>query len=111
MIVTSCFRIDGRKTKDRNGKEIVVKEEDHARGMAADMQFNSRSYPQYFEIAKWIESNIPHAQLLLEYERRGTIVISWIHIAFDKSNKTRTMRIGTLMNHQVTHINQFANQA
>lgn len=111
MIVTSCFRVDGRKIKDRNGREIVVREEDHARGMAADMQFNSRSYPQYFEVAKWIEKNIPHAQLLLEYERRGTIVISWIHIAFDKSNKTRAMRVGTLMNHVVTHRNQLANQA
>jgi len=110
VIVTSGFREDGKLFYNKTtGKNEPRREQDHGRGMAADLQFPAYSYPQYFTIAKWIRDNIPHKQLLLEFERRGTIVISWIHFAFDKSGTTSAMKTGTMVNHVVTAKNQLVN--
>jgi hypothetical protein len=110
VLVTSGFREDGKLFYNKKtGKNEPRREQDHGRGMAADLQFPAYSYPQYFTIVKWIRDNIPHKQLLLEFERRGTIVISWIHFAFDKSGSTSAMKTGTMVNHVVTAKNQFVN--
>ena len=51
----------------------------HGTGQAADLQFRGVPAHSYFEIAKWIEQNIPYDQLLLEYLPGKTV---WIHIRF-----------------------------
>ena len=51
----------------------------HGTGQAADLQFRGVPAHSYFEIAKWIEQNIPYDQLLLEYLPGKTV---WIHISF-----------------------------
>jgi len=110
VVVTSGFREDGKLFYNKKtGKNEPRPEGDHGRGMAADLQFPAYSYPQYFTIAKWIRDNIPHKQLLLEFERRGTIVISWIHYSFDKSGATSPVKTGTMVNNQMTARNQFVN--
>jgi len=110
LLVTSGFRKDGKLFYNKKtGKNEPRKEEDHGRGMAADLQFPSMSYPQYFNVAKWIRDNIPHKQLLLEYERRGTIVISWVHFSYDKSGVSSPIKTGTMVNHVFTAKNQLVN--
>lgn len=109
-IVTSGFREDGKLFYNKKtGKNEPRNENDHGRGIAADLQFPAYSYPQYFTIAKWIRDNIPHKQLLLEFERRGTIVISWVHFSFDKSGATSPIKTGTMVNHVMTARNQLVN--
>ncbi len=51
----------------------------HGTGQAADLQFRGVPAHSYFEIAKWIEQNIPYDQLLLEYLPGKTV---WVHISF-----------------------------
>jgi hypothetical protein len=51
----------------------------HGTGQAADLQFRGVPAHSYFEIAKWIEQNIPYDQLLLEYLPSKTV---WVHISF-----------------------------
>jgi len=51
----------------------------HGTGQAADLQFRGVPAHSYFEIAKWIEQNIPYDQLLLEYLPGKTV---WIHLSF-----------------------------
>jgi hypothetical protein len=51
----------------------------HGTGQAADLQFRSVGAHSYFEIATWIEKNIPYDQLLLEYLPSKTV---WIHISY-----------------------------
>ena len=51
----------------------------HGTGKAADLQFRGVPAHSYFEIAKWIEQNIPYDQLLLEYLPGKTV---WVHISF-----------------------------
>lgn len=98
MIVTNAFRLD-----NSSGKNIS----DHGTGMAADLQFTSASTSDYFEIVKWITSNVQHKQVLLEYG--GGARNPWIHIAFDKTGSKHPMRIGTLKDHSVYSNNKFIN--
>lgn len=51
----------------------------HGTGQAADLQFRGVGAHSYFEIATWIEKNIPYDQLLLEYLPSKTV---WIHISY-----------------------------
>jgi len=51
----------------------------HGTGQAADLQFRGVGAHSYFEIASWIEKNIPYDQLLLEYLPSKTV---WIHISY-----------------------------
>jgi len=51
----------------------------HGTGQAVDLQFRGVPAHSYFEIAKWIEQNIPYDQLLLEYLPGKTV---WIHLSF-----------------------------
>ena len=51
----------------------------HGTGQAADLQFRGIPAHKYFEIAKWIEQNIPYDQLLLEYLPGKTV---WVHISY-----------------------------
>lgn len=51
----------------------------HGTGQAADLQFRGIPAHKYFEIATWIEKNIPYDQLLLEYLPGQTV---WIHISY-----------------------------
>lgn len=98
MIITSGFRNKSNTS-------------DHGKGMAADLQFRQHDKSEYFEIIKWIEQNVPHKQLLLEYEQRDTGKIAWIHIAYDKSNIKSPMQIATFLNHSIYQKNTFVNLA
>ena len=51
----------------------------HGTGQAADLQFRGVPAHKYYEIAVWIEKNIPYDQLLLEYLVGRTV---WIHISY-----------------------------
>jgi len=51
----------------------------HGTGQACDLQFRGIPAHSYFEIAKWIEQNVPYDQLLLEYLPGKT---TWIHMSF-----------------------------
>lgn len=51
----------------------------HGTGQACDLQFRGIPAHNYFEIAKWIEQNVPYDQLLLEYLPGKTV---WIHMSF-----------------------------
>ena len=51
----------------------------HGTGQAADLQFRGVGAHDYFEIAQWINKNIPYDQLLLEYLPGKTV---WIHISY-----------------------------
>jgi hypothetical protein len=96
MIVTSGFR--NKKASS-----------DHGKGMAADLQFLKHDKADYFEIVKWIRQNIPHKQLLLEYEERSKGRIAWIHIAYDKQGTKNPMSIATLFNHSIYSRDTFVN--
>jgi hypothetical protein len=51
----------------------------HGTGQACDLQFRGIPAHNYFDIAVWIEKNIPYDQLLLEYLPGKTV---WIHMSF-----------------------------
>jgi hypothetical protein len=51
----------------------------HGTGQACDLQFRGIPAHSYFDIAKWIEQNVPYDQLLLEYLPGKT---TWIHMSF-----------------------------
>jgi hypothetical protein len=51
----------------------------HGTGQACDLQFRGVPAHKYFEIAKWIEQNIPYDQLLLEYLPGKTV---WVHMSY-----------------------------
>jgi hypothetical protein len=55
----------------------------HGTGQACDLQFRGVPAHSYFEIAKWIEQNIPYDQLLLEYLPSKTV---WVHMSFALPN-------------------------
>lgn len=55
----------------------------HGTGQACDLQFRGVPAHNYFEIAKWIEQNVPYDQLLLEYLPGKTV---WVHMSFALPN-------------------------
>lgn len=85
VMVTSAFR-QGTGTSQ------------HLKGEAIDIQFSGISNSQYFEIAQWIKSNLPHDQLLLEYKSIGT-KLPWIHISLVRGRKQR-YQVMTFFNHK-----------
>lgn len=99
MIVTNAFRAKGTPSSD------------HETGCAADLQFKSHSFSQYYEIVQWIYKNIPNTQVLLEYQNKPYGVICWIHIAYDSNSKPRPLRYATFYNHAIYKRNQFVNLA
>lgn len=83
MSVNSAFR---RSEGDSNYS-------DHGLGAAADMNFITTDNAEWVTIAEWIRDNIPHKQLLLEYEeelhsktKEFIKMKIWIHIAYIKVN-------------------------
>ena len=94
MIISSGFRIG------TNGS-------DHGIGAAADLVWPNRKISDIKDIAAWITANVPHRQVLLEYETyAGTdkIRVAWIHVAFlsDKGSlvQSRGASVQTFVNHQ-----------
>ena len=74
----------------------------HGTGQAADLQFRGVPAHSYFEIARWIEKNIPYDQLLLEYLPGKTV---WIHISYAIPNLPyggQSVRIGKPINRLAT---------
>jgi hypothetical protein len=67
MFVTSGFRHGSGRSQ-------------HNRGQAADMQFSGVSRADYYDIALWIRENVPHDQMLLEYQTGGS-GNPWIHLS------------------------------
>lgn len=89
MTVTSGFR-GGEGTSD------------HQIGAAADLQFTSKSPADYYEVAQWIKNNVPHKQLLLEYQDKGNGQrIAWIHVAYKENAPQSDLAVGTFYNHAV----------
>jgi hypothetical protein len=86
MSVNSAFRKTGEVKKESPYS-------DHGLGAAADLNFKTTDNAQWVEIATWIKNNIPHKQLLLEYEEvkdpntQEILKIKiWIHIAYLQKN-------------------------
>jgi predicted chitinase len=77
MMVTCTFRPNSNTSQ-------------HNIGQAADIQFTGASKAEYFEIAKWIKSNVLFDQLLLEYKTTGT-KLPWIHISYTESPRRQVM--------------------
>jgi hypothetical protein len=74
----------------------------HGTGQAADLQFRGVGAHSYFEIATWIEKNIPYDQLLLEYLPGKTV---WIHISYAIPNLPyggQSVRVGKPINRLAT---------
>lgn len=89
MKVTSAFRSGSNNS-------------DHDIGAAADIQFESRSPAQYFEAAQWIKDNVPHKQLLLEYQDKPDgRRIAWVHVAYKEGAPKSSLPLGTFYNHEV----------
>jgi hypothetical protein len=86
MSVNSAFRKTGEVKKESPYS-------DHGLGAAADLNFKTTDNAQWVEIATWIKNNIPHKQLLLEYEEAKDSktqevlrIKIWIHIAYLQKN-------------------------
>lgn len=94
MVISSGFRIGTNNS-------------DHGLGGAADLVWPNRNISEIKEIAAWITANVPHRQVLLEYETyTGTdkIRVAWIHVAFLSNNgslvKSQYAPVQTFVNHQ-----------
>lgn len=94
MVISSGFRIGTNNS-------------DHGIGGAADLVWPNRNISEIKEIAAWITANVPHRQVLLEYETyTGTdkIRVAWIHVAFLSNNgslvKSQYAPVQTFVNHQ-----------
>lgn len=105
MIVTSGFRIGGEDSE-------------HNIGAAVDLQFTRTDFSEYIEIAKWIQSNVPYRQLLLEYRFNNSsskLEATWIHISLQIQNSnivpSNRSPIATIKNHSIYASNKFVNLA
>ena len=94
MIISSGFRIGANSS-------------DHGIGGAADLVWPNKKISDIKDIAAWIAANVPHRQVLLEYETyEGTdkIRVAWIHVAFLSNNgslvKSQYPAVQTFVNHQ-----------
>ena len=76
---------------------------DHDIGAAADIQFETKSPKDYFEAAQWIKNNVPHKQLLLEYQDKPDgRRIAWIHVAYKEGTPQKSsLPVATFYNHEV----------
>lgn len=61
----------------RHGKTIGGGQ--HGNGQALDVQFRGVGAHDYYDIALWVNKNIPYDQLLLEYLPGKTV---WIHVSY-----------------------------
>lgn len=61
----------------RHGKTIGGGQ--HGNGQALDVQFRGVGAHDYYDIAVWINQNIPYDQLLLEYLPGKTV---WVHVSY-----------------------------
>lgn len=102
MFITSGFRqIDSRNSNS-----------DHGIGCAADIQFRGIPISEYYDIARWMRSNLPYKQILLEYLEKSNKTLScWIHVAYEKSGKVSNMPIATFINHQAKYPSQLVKLA
>ena len=74
MIITNSYR-----QVELRPDGTPKKASQHNAGQAADLQFRGVPAHSYFEIAQWINKNIPYDQLLLEYTPGKTV---WIHVSY-----------------------------
>lgn len=56
-------------------------ESHHHLGWAADLQWASFSYDDYFVVAEWLQANFQFTQLLLEHGNRP-----WLHVSYNASS-------------------------
>lgn len=61
----------------RHGKTIGGGQ--HGNGQALDVQFRGVGAHDYYDIAEWVNKNIPYDQLLLEYLPNNTV---WVHVSY-----------------------------
>jgi uncharacterized protein len=100
-------------TQTAINKVIAEEKSDHQLGAAADIVFQDTPIEDYLTIVQWIQQNIPHKQLLLEYKTGGDNqppLIPWIHIAFLLANGSllkSEMTIGTYFNQALNTPNKF----
>jgi hypothetical protein len=67
MIITSGFRPGTGKSQ-------------HERGQATDIQFPNMNNEQVYNVAVWMNENVPYDQLILEYGGNNP----WIHSSFNR---------------------------
>jgi hypothetical protein len=90
-LITNAFRYPSGASAGRSQHEI---------GQAADIQFPGIKKSDYYNIILWIRDNVPHDQLLLEYQTNGT-GNPWIHISFNKEgNRVGGTKHATFVNHK-----------
>lgn len=56
---------------------------DHLTGYAADIEIPGVSN---YELAQWIEANLPYTQLILEFYTQGVPDSGWVHVSHDPAN-------------------------
>jgi hypothetical protein len=56
---------------------------DHLKGYAADIEIPGVSN---YELAQWIETNLPYTQLILEFYTQGVPDSGWVHVSHDPAN-------------------------
>ena len=71
---------------------------DHFVGQAVDIQFIRHPKSDYYEIIKWIRTNIPFKQLLLEYRTEPKGLVVWIHVALSRDGAKSGLPIATFYN-------------
>ena len=86
VVVTSGFRVGNSRSQ-------------HERGQALDLQFPAHRADEYPTIADDIRRLVPHDQLLLEYQTRGSRQ-PWIHVSYRNDGANR-MQVMTLRDHRV----------
>jgi hypothetical protein len=90
-LITSAFRYPSGASAGRSQHEI---------GQAADIQFPGFKKSDYYDIVLWIRDNVPHDQLLLEYQTTGS-GNPWVHISFNKDgNRIGGTKHATFVNHR-----------
>ena len=106
MIVSSGFRSE-KAINPKDGKIVGPNNSDHGIGAAADLQWPNRNISDLKDIAAWIVANVPHRQVLLEYETNDgadKIKKAWIHVAFLSNNgslvKSQYASVQTFVNHK-----------
>ena len=106
MIVSSGFRSENA-INPKTGKIVGPNNSDHGIGAAADLQWPNRKISDVKDIAAWIVANVPHRQVLLEYETNDNadkIKTAWIHVAFLSDNgklvQLTKAPVQTFVNHQ-----------
>jgi hypothetical protein len=81
ILITSGFRLGSGSSQ-------------HDRGQAADLQFPNMNNQGVYDIAIWINENVPFDQLILEYGGHNP----WIHVSFNRAGNrpaTASNKFGT----------------